>query len=279
MVSAPEVRVAWYGRALLAAGFALTAATGIGLWLSSDRFGVDFAWEIKAPLTAAFMGSWYVGAALALLSALRQTVWSHVRIVLVIALTLTTMSMVATVRFFDDFRVGEGTTGQQAIAGIWLVVYGLLPPFVVVTFVLHERAGGRDEYGGTWPHTRLTRAVFAFTAVSCSALGLWLTVAPSSLIQRWPWTLNDLSASIVGAWALTLGVGCAWALREGDWSRSGILLRPLQVALALLLAAVVRYDETLTDSDAAVAVYVAALVALFAAFTATGIVQSRRRPS
>jgi hypothetical protein len=272
---AVALRTAWHGRLVFAVGAALTATTGVGLWGWPEAFGVDFAWEIKAQLTAAYMGAWYLVAAAALILGLRERAWSTGRIALVVAFLLTATSLVATIRFFDEFRVGDGSSLQQAIAWVWLVVYASLPPAVAIVFAVHERAGGGREYGRSRPLTGFTRIVLAVLALGCAAMGLWLTVAPDALIEVWPWTINDLSASIVGTWLVTVAGGCAWALRDGDWQRSRIVLLPSLAAPLLLLIAAVRLDGEFTGSDLSVTVYVAAVAAVFASLLAVGIAQER----
>ena len=56
------VRTTWYGRVLLIGGAGLTVTTGAGLWGWPEAVGESFAWEIKAPLTASWMGAWYLAA-------------------------------------------------------------------------------------------------------------------------------------------------------------------------------------------------------------------------
>jgi hypothetical protein len=272
---ADAVRTRWYAKLVFAAGFLLTATTGFGLWLAPRAVGPDFAWEIKAPLTAAFMGAWYTGAAAALLLGLLEPVWRRARTVLVIALALTTTSLVTTLRFHEAFRLGEGTTLQQGIAWIWVLVYAALPPAVLAVLVVHERAERRVRAGVAEPYAGWTRAVFLVTAAGCGALGLWLTAAPRALVAVWPWTLNDLPASIVGTWALTVAIGSAWALYETDWQRTRIALRPIQLALALLLVAAVRFDDAFRGSALSVAVYLTAVSALLGAFSAIPFAQRR----
>lgn len=269
------VRTAWYGRALLAAGALLTAGTGLALWFSPEAVGPDFAWEIGAPLTAAFMGAWYVGAAAALLLGLRERCWRCTRTVLVIALALTSTSLLATARFHDSFRLGEGSALQQGIGWTWLLAYAVLPPAVLAVIAFHERADRRRPARVFEAHAGWTKGVFLATAAGCGVLGTWLTIAPLALIEVWPWTLNELSASIIGAWALTVAIGSAWALHERDWGRTRIALRPIQLALALLLVAVARLDHSITGSGAAVATYLTVVGGMLCAFSLIPLAQRR----
>ena len=102
------LRTAWYGRALYAAGTFLTATTGVGLWGWPAAVGESFSWEIRAPLTATWMGAWYIAAAGALGRGFFEPYWARARLALVVGFTLTATSLVATLRFFDEFRIGEG---------------------------------------------------------------------------------------------------------------------------------------------------------------------------
>lgn len=269
------LRTAWYGRALLVAGFGLTATTGIGLWGWPRDVGPSFAWPIGAPLTAAWMGAWYVTAAISLLAAFREPRWSRARIVLVVALTLTSTSLLATARFLDQFALDDGTTIARLIAWTWLLVYALLPPLVLAILVVHERRGGRAERRAVAePLLPPTRALLGALALAGLATGIWLTATPGALAASWPWKLPALPASVVGTWLLTLAVGSAWALVERDWARARIALVPAAVGLVLNLVALARFSGELRDG-VAVGLYAGALVGLLVALLAVGALQRR----
>jgi len=53
------------------AGVCLTVGTGVGLFVVPGRTEHYWAWTIKAPLSAAFFGAGYLGAAVALFLAAR----------------------------------------------------------------------------------------------------------------------------------------------------------------------------------------------------------------
>lgn len=269
------LRTARYGRALLLAGFGLTATTGIGLWGWPRDVGPSFAWPIGAPLTAAWMGAWYVTAAISLLAAFREPRWSRARIVLVVALTLTSTSLLATARFLDQFALDDGTTIARLIAWTWLLVYALLPPLVLAILVVHERRGGRVERRAVAePLLPPTRALLGALALAGLAAGIWLTATPGALAASWPWKLPALPASVVGTWLLTLAVGSAWALVERDWARARIALVPAAVGLVLNLVALARFSGELRDG-VAVGLYAGALVGLLVALLAVGALQRR----
>jgi hypothetical protein len=265
-------------RVLLVVGVLVTAGTGLGLYAAPRSVGQAFAWEIKAPLTAAWMGAFYLaGASVALGHAALQQRWARARIVVVVANVLTWTSLIATIRFADQFRLGEGSGLEQVVAWTWLVVYIAVPVAALAVFVRQERLGGRHEYVVEERLLGATRVLLALLAAVCLALGVWLTVAPGALAAAWPWTLPDLSASILGTWFLTAGCGCGWALRERDWGRTRIVLMPFLLTCVLHLIALVRYRDTLSGSDLAIAVYAAALGGSAVALGGCALAQHRAR--
>ena len=265
-------------RALLIIGVLVTAGTGLGLYAAARSVGQGFAWEIRAPLTAAWMGAFYLaGASVALGHAAFQRAWARVRIVVVVAGVLTWTSLIVTIRFADQFRLGEGTGLEQVVAWTWLLVYVAIPVVASAAFVRQERAGGRHEYAVEEPLLWSTRALFAVLAVVCLVLGVWLMAAPGPLADVWPWTLPDLSASIVGTWFLTAGCGCGWALRERDWLRTRIVAIPFLLTCVLHLIALARYRETLSGGDVAVAVYACAIAASAVALGVCALAQHLAR--
>jgi len=127
-----------YTRSVFVAGFCLTIGTGIGLYAVPDRTADYWAWTIKSPLTAAFFGAGYLSAACALGLAARAPSWERARAVAVVAFTLTSLALVATLLETGTFAFGNGgLTG--AVAWFWLAVYVVLPPAVLVAYVLQER--------------------------------------------------------------------------------------------------------------------------------------------
>jgi hypothetical protein len=265
-------------RALLVVGVLVTAGTGLGLYVAPRSVGEAFAWEIKAPLTAAWMGAFYAaGASIALAHAALQQRWERARIVVVVANVLTWTSLIATIRFADQFRLGDGSGLEQVVAWTWLVVYIAIPVAALAVFIRQERAGGRHEYAVEEPLLRWTRVLLAVLAAICLALGVWLTAAPGGLVDAWLWTLNDLSASILGTWFLTAGCGCAWALREADWLRTRIVFVPFLLTCVLHLIALARFRDTLTGSDVAVAVYAAGIAVSAVALAVCALAQRRLR--
>jgi hypothetical protein len=272
---APSTPVGRLARVTFVAGFCLTIGTGVTLWGAPTRTADYWAWTIGAPLTAAFFGAGYLGAAVSLLLAAREAHWRRARIVAVLAFSLTSLALVDTLRALSQFAFRDGG-GVAFVAWVWLVVYVALPPLVLAAFVVQERAGGAGEYGREQPALRSTRLVLGAAGAILAAIGVALEADWRWLADRWPWPLPSLPATIVGAWFCTYAVGLLWfALRERDWSRSRMGVVPSIVPLLLQLVAAARLHGGLAG-HAATAIYLAGVFVLLVAVGAVSVVEERR---
>jgi hypothetical protein len=233
-------------RLVLWINLATVLVAGLGLYALA-READEFAWTIKAPLTAAFLGAGYWGSALGVVAALRTSTWQRARIVFVLGAFLTVLALVFTLIYLDEFHLGEGSAVSRALAWFWLLLYLADPWLILAALFMYERTGGRHEYVVNEPILGWFRVVITVHVIALALVGVALW--PIRADGFWPWTLPDIAAAAVGVWILTFAVGCAWALREGDWQRA----RPVFVAflgfLVLLLLAALRFSEDL-DRDA-----------------------------
>ena len=262
-------------RGVFVAGVCLTVGTGIGLFAFPGRTADYWAWTIKAPLSAAFFGAGYLGAAVALFLAARTREWRRARIVAMLAFALTSLALLETLRDLGPFAFGEGGL-TESVAWIWLAVYVALPPLVLVAFVHQERVGGAAEYGTELPALAPTRLVLGACGAGVGLVGVALLADWRWLTARWPWPLPPLPATIVGAWFCTVAAGLLWfAVREQDWSRARIGVAPMMIPLALDLVSAGRLRHGFAGG-VATAVYLAGLVVLLVAIAAVTVVEERR---
>jgi hypothetical protein len=264
-----------FTRAVLVVGVCLTAGTGVGLYAFADRTADYWAWTIKAPLTAAFFGAGYIGAAVSLALAARTQEWQRARTVAVAALALTSLALFATVRHLGAFAFGNGGL-PEAIAWIWLAVYIALPPLVLAAFVLQERAEGIREHGGVAPALPATRLALGAAGTALGVLGVGLLAEWTPLTQRWPWPLPSLPAAVLGGWLCTYAAALLWfAVRERDWSRVRIGVAPAMFSFALDLVAVARFRDDFRPG-AETAAYIACLAGLLVLLGVSSYVEERR---
>jgi hypothetical protein len=263
-----------FTRAVYVAGFCLTIGTGVGLYAVPGRTADYWAWTIKAPLSAAFFGAGYIGAALALFPAARSPTWERTRTVAVEVLALTSLALLVTLLDLDPFAFGAGGL-PEVVAWIWLLVYVSLPPAVLIAFVLQERS--RD--GTNEPETQAlyaTRLALGASGVVLSLVGIALLADWGALASRWPWPLPSLPATMVGAWLCTSAAALLWfAVVERSWERVRIGMLPVAATVALDLGAAARFSGDLRGG-ASTAVYLSCSSILLLLLAAAAIVEERR---
>lgn len=261
-------------RAIFVLGVGLTAGTGAGLYLFPDRTEDYWAWPIAAEPSAAFFGAGFLGAAVSLALAARETAWQRARLIAVLAFALTSLALLVTLLNLDPFALDAGGL-VGTIAWVWLVVYVALPPLVLVAFVSQERVGGRLEYGPPWALGTIRLGAGVAGAV-LGAFGVALLAGWDTAESWWPWPLTRLTAGIAGGWLATYATGLLWfAVRDRSWERSRIGAVALAVTTVLDLAAAARLWNDLDGGTSSV-VYVVVLVALLAGVGVAGLREGRR---
>lgn len=117
---------------------ALVLSVGVFLFVLSGDTERLFAWTIKPPLTAAFLGANYWAAFfLAVLSA-RERIWANARLTFAVSAVFITLTMFATALQLEKFNF-DNVNGW-----LWAVVYFGIPPLLVVLIVLQLRLPGGD---------------------------------------------------------------------------------------------------------------------------------------
>jgi hypothetical protein len=218
-----------------------TLTGGLSLYAFARRADMSFAWTIKAPITAAFIGAGYWSATVGLALAAMTREWQRVRIVFVVGVALTTLMLVPTFIYLDQFHLDEGTAAQKELAWFWLVLYLSLPLILATAFARQERAGGRDEYEVDEPLLDGFRLVLVAHALGfiAVAVALW----PVRADGFWPWPLPDLGAAVMAVWLAMFAVGAAWCLRERDWRRCRVVFAAFLTFLVLLLVAAAWFSD------------------------------------
>lgn len=255
--AAPHVPVLRPMRAVLAAFGVLTLLAVAALFVrpeTTDRF---FAWTIKPPLTAAFLGAAYLAGSTLVVLSLRAAAWVHARAAIVTILVFTLLTLLATLVHLDLFHLDDDHAVARGAAWFWLVVYCVVPAVLLVLLMLQARAPGSHPARARPLPRPLAAALLAEGAVML-VVGAVLFVSPGTL-ARWPWPLAPLSSRAVGAWLIAFGLAAVLAVAEGDLAR----LRAPAVAYLVFglaeIAVLARFAGDLTW-DAAAWAYLAFLV-------------------
>ncbi len=228
-------------RGLLATAVGLVAVIGtlqFGLSEHTDRY---FAWTIKVPATAAFLGAMYLGSGFGEVLAARTRIWAYARIAVPSVAVFAGLTTVVTFAHLDMFHFGGSfTVSGQSIAWAWMAVYLAFPTVSVIVLVRQARQAGADPPRGH-PLPAWFRLLITAQGILMLTAGLMLLVAPSAARGDWPWALTNLTAQAIGAWGIGVGVGNLHAAAANDWLRIRVGMPALLGIGALELIVVTRY--------------------------------------
>ncbi|HET9495314.1 MAG TPA: hypothetical protein VFR15_13880 [Chloroflexia bacterium] len=190
--AAPVLAISKIGVLVL---FLLAVANGVFLyflpWLAENYY----AWSIRPPINAAFLGAGYLaGAVVTGLSLFGARYWRSIRGFIPGFFLLGATLFAATLIHADRFR------WDYPLTWVWTIVYALIPPAAAMIWVVQERAAGaapaRDARLST---VRLGSWVLGAVV---AVVGVLLYVFPDMFLQSWPWQITPLLARAFAGWYL-----------------------------------------------------------------------------
>lgn len=208
---------------------ALTFIVGTQLLILSDHTDRFFSWTIGIPMSAAFIGGGFWGAAVVVFWCARQRDWARARVVVPTVAIVVTMLLVATLQNLKDFH------GLLGLA--WIEVYALFGPTLGAITIMQLARPGVDLHTGDRlrPALRLTFTVQAVTAVGVGVV--LFASSPSLAASVWPWDLTDLTSKAIGTWLVGTGVTCGVvALLDDRAAMPGWALAQIAFGAAVLFS-------------------------------------------
>jgi hypothetical protein len=249
-------RVLWPLRGLVAVAAILVTIAGTQLFALAERTDDYFAWTVKPPLTAAFLGAAYWASLFMLLDIVFGATWRQARAGLFSIFTFTSLTLVVTLLHLDRFHFEAPEELPRLAALAWLIVYVTTPVAFAVGLLGQLWVPGPDSPHGA-PLPPGLRLLFLFQTAVFAVLGVVLLLAPSATAVWWPWALTPLTAGAVGAWLVAIAVAGLGVLVEND-RRSAAGPAQSYAFLGLLqLLAVLRFAGDLDWSHALAWPYVA----------------------
>ncbi|HET7717476.1 MAG TPA: hypothetical protein VFK86_17780, partial [Bauldia sp.] len=216
MGAATEVRkVIAPVRLLVAAAAVLVTIAGTQLFALAEQTDFYFAWTIKPPLTAAFLGASYWASLFLLLDIVLVATWRQARAGLISILAFTTLTLILTLLHLDRFHFGASQTLPVIAAWAWLVVYVVTPVAFALSLWAQLRIPG-DDSPPSGPLPSLLRALFLIQAGILIVFGVALLVAPTAAAAWWPGPLTPLTGQAVGAWLVAVAIAGAGVLVDND---------------------------------------------------------------
>jgi hypothetical protein len=262
-------------RATFAAGGALVLLAGIQLYVFGEHTDDFFAWTIGPPLSAAFLGSFYLGTFVIAVGSYRERLWENARVGVPSVLGLVWLTLLATLIHVDKFHLGDSRFLPAIAAWIWLVVYVFEPPIVSVVYARQLRAAVADSPARAEIPRWFRSAVAAFGALLV-LLGAVLFIAPETADDLWPWELTPLTARASAAWLVGEGLLGVMVAREERWVRVRWAALSFGAVALLLAIALLRYPDSFESGSAAGIGFLVALALMFAG-GAFGSLRSLRR--
>jgi hypothetical protein len=251
----------------------LTLAGLVGLFVLAEHTDKYFAWTIRPPLTAAFLGAGYGAGTVLVVQILRAEAWAHARLGVLTILMFTALTLLATVLHLDRFHFSSAGFASFA-AWFWTGVYVVIPLSTVVLLAWQRRVPGEDPELRLPLSRRLRVALLGQGAVML-AVGAILFASPAASRTVWPWTLTPLTSRMVGAWLLAFGLAALLAVRERDLDRLQTSAVTYTVFGLLQLLALARYGSAVRWDTVSAWVYLA-LVVTVVAVGADGMWSARR---
>ena len=238
--------------------FVLAAANGLFLYLFAGRADTDYAWSIKPPVSAAFIGAGFLAGTLATALVLFGTRrWRSLQTLPPALWVLATTLLAATIIHHDRFKFGYPPTW------VWAFVYAGVP--IAVPILVYRQRRTAESRPAADPKLRAVRILSAVTGGVLAVGAIALYAAPAKLGQHWPWMLTPLLGRVVAAWyALfaTMLISCAAGLRHA--SEAFIPYATLAAWCLLLLALPWLYPADVARSGSAFWIWTAGMVVLLA---------------
>ena len=216
----------------------LVPATAI-LWIAPDRTGDLWAWMIKPELTPIFLGSGYGAGAYFFWRTYRAERWHPSSPGVLGASVFAGLMLIATVIHWDRFNHGDAPALAAIAFYAWTAVY-IVSPFAVFAIWWRNRATdprtpAADDQRVP-PAALLAARDFAAGALAAGAVAF---VAPEIAIDVWPWQLTPITARVLAALTIQVGVGALVLSSDPRWSAWRLIVQTFLVATALLLAGAV----------------------------------------
>lgn len=226
----------------------------------TDRY---FAWTIKPPITAAFLGSGYGAAAVALWLALREREWARIRAGVWVISTGLTLILLATLLHLDRFHLHSPEFSLRVWAWTWLFLYVVLGPALMAALWTQWRMPGQEPPVDR-PLAGGLRIAMRLLGAAMLLIGAALFIAPVSAETLWPWPLTPLTSRMAGSWFAAIGVSLLVAARENDYRRIRVVAAAYAVYPLLQALTLVRWPDALDWTLIPAWLLAGVLAALFA---------------
>jgi hypothetical protein len=247
---------------------ALALANAAFLYCFPAHAATDYAWSIKPPIAAAFLGAGYLAGAVATgLIVFRVRRWRSAQplglSLAVLSVTLLAATYIHHVKFKFDYPPTWG----------WVAVY-TVAPFAIAALMVRQRR--LTDVPPADDGLRPLRAISLVAGALMVGGAIALYVSPVGLGSHWPWPLTPLLARATASWYAMVGTALLWqagGLRERN--EAFVPYATLGAWCVGLLALPALHPGDLTHKGAPLIAYLVGMVALLA-IAVYGVARSER---
>jgi len=201
----------------LLAGALLCLAAALPLLLFPAGTANDFAFAVRSPLGAVFLGGCFLAGATALGVAWWERAWGGAVVIGPGVFSASALALAVTLMELERFQLAAAQPLARLAAWAWLAAGVVAPLGWLYLVFTNDRGWVTDPL----ERPSLPRPLLILVAVQSLlllAVGGWLFVAPES--APWPWPLGSPTDRLAGGWLVAGALTGLAVLAERDEGRS-----------------------------------------------------------
>ncbi len=198
----------WLHRIYFAAVGLLALRVGFAGYFTPAEIGQMIPWQVP-PLHSRFLGAMYLSGLVFMVGAVLARRWCEVKVVVPMIAIWTGMLFVVSLLHRHEF--------DYSLRQVW-VWYGAYFVYPLIAAVLAWRHRGDASYPQTsTPLPAWARRYLNAQGAALMLAGLALLIAPTAMINVWPWKATSLLLQIYSAPFLSYGLGSLMLARQHVW--------------------------------------------------------------
>jgi hypothetical protein len=202
------------------------------LYLFPGHTAQVWSWTIPFTMTSMVLASAYLGGAYFFVRVAWEQQWHRVGTGFLAVTTFASLLAVATLLHWDKFL------HHHVAFWLWAGLYFTTPFLVIGAWFVNRRYAAPPAADDVLLRP-VERAVIAVVGLVALVQGVVMFVAPSTMIDHWPWPLTPLTCRVVAA-VFCLGGAGAGAWLDPRWTSVRLMLQVEVVMLVLILIGAAR---------------------------------------
>ena len=234
------------------------------LYFFPEESGQRFAYRIRPPVMAAYIGAGYLGGAYLFAHVLFGKRWHRVAAGFPPVTVFTVSMLLVTILHWNRYSTDD------LPFQLWLGLYLVTPVVVPLLWVINRRSDPRTDEESDAVVPLPVRIGVRILGLVLAAMAIVGFAAPSVLIAIWPWELWPLTARLLSGWGMLLSVSNLFVSFEPRWTSWRIGVQSIALWHVLFLIAALANPGDFGDYGllnwyvSSVALILAAMAVLYA---------------